>query len=58
MINQDPVIDEVRKVRKEIAKEYSDTPDAYFLHLQEVQKKFKKGLVRRKPQLAKNKKAG
>ena len=50
LMNKDPIIEEVRKVRKEIAKEYLDFPEAYFLHLQEIQKKFKKGLVRRKSQ--------
>lgn len=44
----DPVIEEIRKVRRDIEAEYQNDPDKYFLHLLEIQKKYK-NLVRRRP---------
>ncbi len=44
----DPVIEEIRKVRRDIEAEYQNDPDKYFLHLLEIQKKYK-NLVRRHP---------
>lgn len=44
----DPVINEIRKVRRDIEAEYHNDPDKYFLHLIEIQKQYK-NLVRRNP---------
>ncbi len=45
----DPIVKEVRKVRKEIEEEYRGDPDRYYEHLKEVQKQYRGRLVRRSP---------
>ena len=48
---QDPIVEEVRAVRKALMEKYR-TPEAYYRHLLRVQKKFKNRVVSRKPQPA------
>jgi hypothetical protein len=47
MIN-DPIIDEIRKIRREIEAECGHDAENYFIYLQNIQKKYK-NLVRRAP---------
>ena len=54
----DPIVEEVRKVRKDIDKEFSSNPEEYYLHLQKLQKKLKNRLVKKSPKPALKKKAG
>jgi len=46
---QDPIIEELRKIRSEIEKEYKNDPEQYYRHLLEFQKNLLGDLVRRKP---------
>lgn len=45
---KDPIIEEIRKVRREIEEECGNDSENYFNYLQNIQKKYQK-LVRRKP---------
>lgn len=45
----DPIVREVRKIRKEIEDECRNDPKEYFEHIQKVQGKYKDRLVSRKP---------
>ena len=49
---QDPIIEELRKIRSEIEKECNDDPEQYYRHILEFQKNLKGDLVRRKPKPA------
>ena len=51
-MSNDPIVEEVRKVRLEIERECGPSADAYFEHLKKVQEKWKERLVRRQPQPA------
>jgi hypothetical protein len=42
---EDPIVEEVRKVRREIAAKYP-TPEAYYRHIMRVQKRYAARLVR------------
>jgi hypothetical protein len=46
---EDPIVEEVRKIRREILAEFNDDFDAYVGHLMEAQKRHKDRLVRRGP---------
>lgn len=46
---KDPIVEEVRKTRREIESEFA-TPDAYFEHLEHLQELWKDRLIRRSPQ--------
>jgi len=48
---KDPIVEEVRKIRHQIRDEHP-SPEAYYEHLERVQKKSGKPLVRREPQPA------
>jgi len=49
---QDPIIEELRKIRSEIEKECNNDPEQYYQHLLAFQKNLKGDLVRRKPKPA------
>jgi hypothetical protein len=46
---RDPIIEEVRKARKQIEKEFGSDTDAFLRHIYEQQKKAKSRLVSRLP---------
>jgi len=48
MIN-DPIVEEVRALRREIEKEHGPSPEAYYEHLQRFQQQWRDRLVRRQP---------
>ena len=48
-MNNDPIVQEVRRIRMEIEQQYPDK-DSYFKHLQEQQVACKQRLVKRSPQ--------
>ncbi|MEA2078876.1 MAG: hypothetical protein U9P00_03295 [Pseudomonadota bacterium] len=55
----DPIVREVRKIRKEIEEKCQQDPEAYYQHLKASQEKLRNRLVRRQPRtLAKQKKTG
>lgn len=49
---QDPIVKEVRRVRKEIEDECRNDPKEYFEHVQKIQGKYRDRLVSRKPKPA------
>ena len=49
---QDPIIQEIRKIRHEIEADYQNDPQKYYTHLLEIQKEFSDRLIRRKPKPA------
>jgi hypothetical protein len=51
-MSRDPIIDEIREVRRKIEAECNDDADKYYEHLLDVQDKYKNRLVRREPQPA------
>lgn len=46
---KDPIVEEVRKTRREIEAELGNDPAKYVQHLREVQERYRDRLVRRKP---------
>jgi hypothetical protein len=44
----DPIVEQVRSIRKEIEREYPDAA-SFYQHLELVQKTYRKRLVRRSP---------
>ena len=53
----DPIVEEVRKIRHEIEAECHHDPDEYQRYLQQVQKRFKDRLVRGEPKPARQESA-
>lgn len=49
---RDPIVEEVREIRREIERECGSSADVYFEHLLQVQMKWQDRLVRRQPQPA------
>lgn len=49
---QDPIIDEVRQVRRKIEAECENDGQKYFEHIQQIQEKYRDRLVRREPRPA------
>ena len=47
----DPIVEQVRAVRKEIDRQYPDA-DSFYQHLQEHQETYRHRLVRRSPKQA------
>lgn len=45
----DPIVEEVRKIRGEIESELGDDPKAYYRHLIQLQEQWKERLVTRTP---------
>ena len=54
---QDAVVDEIRKIRQDIEREFDDDPDKYLKHVYETQKRHGDRLVRREPKPRKARKA-
>jgi hypothetical protein len=48
---KDPIIQEVRSIRKEIERQYPDAA-SFYEHLERQQKAYRKRLVRRRPKKA------
>ena len=48
MMTNDPIINEIRKIRRKIEEECGNDADNYFNYLQKTQQKYKE-LVRRAP---------
>ena len=46
---KDPIVEEVRKARKQIEKEFGSDTDAFLQHIYDQQKKAKSRLVSRSP---------
>lgn len=46
---QDPIIKEIRNIRKNIESEYLNDSQKYFEHLRDLQEQFRTRLVCRKP---------
>jgi hypothetical protein len=51
-MKHDPIVEEVRQVRKQIEAECGRDPKAYARHLRRVQESLGRKLVRRQPQRA------
>lgn len=51
-MNNEPIIDEIRKIRNEIEAECQNDPQKYYEHLQEIQKKYSSRLVSFRPKPA------
>ena len=49
---QDPIIEKIRKVRREIEDECRNDPKEYFEHIQKLQNNYRDRLVSRKPKPA------
>jgi hypothetical protein len=48
---KDPIVEEVRSIRKEIEQQYPDAA-SFYQHLERQQKAYRKRLVRRRPKKA------
>lgn len=48
---RDPVVEQVRSIRKEIGQQYPDAA-SFYRHLEQVQKTCRRRLVRRRPKKA------
>jgi len=48
-VSDDPIVAEVRKIRKEIEEEAQGDPDRYYEHLLELQEQYRSRLVRHSP---------
>lgn len=47
---KDPIVEEVREIRREIEREVGSSSEAYAAHLREIQQQWRDRLVRREPQ--------
>jgi hypothetical protein len=56
-MKKDPIVQQVRSVRKEIEEQYPDA-DSFYKHLEEQQKVYKSRLVRRAPKRSSHAQAG
>jgi hypothetical protein len=48
---RDPIVEQVRSIRKEIEQQYPDAA-SFYKHLEQQQKAYRKRLVRRRPKKA------
>jgi hypothetical protein len=48
-MSKDPIVEEVRQVRRQIEAEHGRDPQAYYEHLLRLQENWKERLVRRRP---------
>ena len=51
-MNQGPILEEIRKIRRQIEAACQDDPQKYYEHIQQVQSKYRNRLVRFKPKPA------
>lgn len=47
-MSKDPIVEQVRSVRKEIEEQYPDA-ESFYTHLEQLQQPYKTRLTRRKP---------
>ena len=50
-MNRDPIVEQVRSVRKQIEQQYPDA-ESFYKHLEQQQEAFRTRLTRRKPKKA------
>lgn len=55
-MRRDPIVEEVRRIRREIEAECQDDAQKFYEHLQELQERYGKRLVRRAPRPSTGKK--
>jgi hypothetical protein len=48
-MNKDPIVEEVRTIRRQIEAEFHNDPEELFRHLQKMEEQFKDRLVCGKP---------
>lgn len=48
-MTNDPIVQEVRRIRHEIEQECNHDPDRYYQHLKSLQKKYPGRMIRRGP---------
>ncbi len=48
-MSRDPIIEEVRQIRRKIEAECEDDAQKYYDHIQQLQEKYRHRLVQRKP---------
>jgi len=48
-MKSDPIVDEVRRIRRDIERELRSDPEAFYRHVRKVEKKIGKRVVCRKP---------
>lgn len=48
----DPIVEEVRKVRREIAEQFHDDPEGFLRYMREIQDRYKDRLYYGKPKPA------
>jgi hypothetical protein len=51
-MSQDPIIKEIRRIRREIEEECKNNFQTYYEHLQQLQRNYSGRLIRRKPKPA------
>ena len=49
-MSKDPIVEEVRKIRHQIESDYKNDSDKYYEHLLNIQKKYRRRLIKRQPQ--------
>ena len=49
---RDPIVEEIRKIRRDIEQECKQDSEAYFAHLLDIQQKYADRLVCRRPKPA------
>jgi len=50
-MRKDPIVEQVRSIRKEIEKQYPDA-ESFYEHLEQQQETYQSRLIRRKPRKA------
>lgn len=53
---KDPIVEEVRQIRREIERQCGSYPDAYYEHLERLQQQWQARLVRREPKMVRQEK--
>ena len=51
-MEQEPILKEIRRIRREIEAECQNDPQKYYEHIQQIQKKYVNRLIRFKPKPA------
>ena len=54
---KDPIVEEVRKIRRQIEQEFGHDPNKYLDHVYEAQRKHGDRLIRRQPKPIRQRKA-
>lgn len=53
---KDPIVEEVRQIRREIERQCGSSPDEYYEHLRRLQQQWQDRLVRREPTVVRKEK--